>query len=93
MRNSLQGEQLHPVEWVAGIVFLFAAEGHKKPVSDEVDIVTHEARIHADELARQRVCQELLLDLNSLSDNFRYPLCWQWIPQQPVKIPDFSARR
>jgi hypothetical protein len=60
---------LHKVKGVGGVVNLGVAQGEQQTVSNELDVLAHELGVHAEKSARQRVAKELLLDLNSLSDD------------------------
>jgi hypothetical protein len=64
-----QGDVLHEVEWVGGIVVLGVAQGQEQTVGDELNVLAHEGGVHAKKRAGKSVCQELLLNLNCLSDD------------------------
>lgn len=50
------------------------AEGEEEAVSDEFDVLLHEAGVHAQQRARQRLGQELLLDGHGLGDDVLHGL-------------------
>ena len=73
-RRSLQGEELHPVEGVGGVVVLRRAQGDQQAVRAKVDVLAHQALVHADEVHRQRLADELLLNVHCLCYNICQPL-------------------
>jgi len=66
--SYLEGDHLHPLEGVGGLVQLLVAERHEEAVGDELDVLRHERGVHANELDGQGLCHELLLDLERLRD-------------------------
>ena len=66
---ALHRDHVHKVERVSRLVNLFVAERDEQPVGDKFDVLAHEVRVHADQLDRQRVRQELLLDRDRLADD------------------------
>ena len=50
-----EGDHVHPLEWVLGIVELGDTEGVKKSVSNELDVLAHQAGVHANQLDREGV--------------------------------------
>ncbi len=64
-----QRDVLHKVEGVGRVVGLGVAKSQQQTVSNELDVLAHELSVHAKQSAWQRVTQELLLDLDSLSDD------------------------
>ena len=38
-RDSLERDELHPVEWVGGVVPLGVAQGHQQPVRHKLDVL------------------------------------------------------
>ena len=64
-----QRDVLHEVEGVGRVVDFDIAESQQQTVSNELDVLAHESSVHAKQSAWQRVAQELLLDLNGLSDD------------------------
>jgi hypothetical protein len=64
-----QRDVLHEVEGVGRVVDLGVAESQEQTVGDELNILTHEGGVHAEECAGQRVAEELLLDLDGLGDD------------------------
>ena len=65
---------------VGDMVDLLIAEGNEQTISDELDVLAHEIRIHADEGDRERLGQELLLNDNSLLDDLLHKL---WVGLSP----------
>mmetsp|Transcript_33811 Transcript_33811/g.82954 ORF Transcript_33811/g.82954 Transcript_33811/m.82954 type:complete len:368 (-) Transcript_33811:96-1199(-) len=63
---ALEGDELHPVEGVDGVVLLGHAEGHQQVVCHELDVLLHQVAVHAHQPHGQRVAHELLLDLHRL---------------------------
>jgi hypothetical protein len=64
-----QRNVLHEVEGVGRVVVLGVAESQEQTVGDELNVLTHERGVHAEQSARQRVAKEFLLDLNGLGDD------------------------
>lgn len=65
----LQRDALHEIEGVRCIVNLRVAQLEREAVRHELDILCHELRVHANQLARQSLCDELLLNLHGLAKN------------------------
>ena len=60
---------LHEVKGVGGVVVLGIAESEQQTVGNELNVLAHESGVHAEQSAGERVAEELLLNLNSLSDD------------------------
>ena len=45
---------------------------HQQTIGHEFNVLCHQLGIHADEIHRKCVCDEFLLDVNCLLDNFRH---------------------
>ena len=72
-----QGDGFHEIERVGHLVVFLIAEGEEETVRDEFDVLFHEGGVHAQQRARQRLRQELLLDGNSLGyDILHRLLAW-----------------
>ena len=50
-------------------IYLFAAEFDKKSIGDELYILLHQITIHANEVARQSIGEEVLLNTDRIHDN------------------------
>jgi hypothetical protein len=50
----LKGNHVHPLEGVLHVVELGDSEGKQKAVGNELDVLTHQSRIHADQLDWKR---------------------------------------
>ena len=66
---SGKGDVLHEVEGVGRLVVLLVAESNKETISDELNVLLHQARVHAEKSARKSLSEKLLLDLNSLGND------------------------
>jgi hypothetical protein len=64
---------------------LLAAQACEKAVRDELNVLCHEAGVHADELAIQGLADELALDLNSTADDFLHDLFGELILHHGVQ--------
>jgi hypothetical protein len=64
-----KGDVLHEVEGVGSVVELLVTERQKQAVGDELNVLAHEGGVHAEQGAGKSVSEELLLDVNSLSDD------------------------
>jgi hypothetical protein len=57
MRNTLLGEigafQRDHILRLRDVVYPVITEGHKQAVGDELDVLAHQCRVHADQLAWQ----------------------------------------
>jgi len=82
---ALHGDELHPVERILRVEDLLAAQACEKAVSDELNVLCHEAGVHADELAIQGLADELALDLNSTADDFLHDLFGELILHHGVQ--------
>ena len=51
---------------------LRVAQSHKKAIRNKLNVLAHQPSIHTNERDRERVCQEVLLDINGLCDNAVY---------------------
>eukprot|EP00965_Chrysotila_dentata_P168766 5573282-Pleurochrysis_carterae.AAC.7 len=66
---SLERDELHPVKRVGGAVELGGAERVKEAVGHKLDVLRHGARVHSDQVDRQRVAHKLLLHGHRVADN------------------------
>ena len=64
-----QGNRLHEVEGVGGVVVLLVAKSHEQAVSDKLDVLAHEGGVHAEKTTRKSISQELLLNADGLNDD------------------------
>jgi hypothetical protein len=78
---SLKTDHLHPLEWVLNLEKFWHSESKKEMVSDELDVLRHQSRVHTDQLDGQRLGDETHLDLNSLTDNGVNFLVGQFVVQ------------
>ena len=58
---------------------LFTTEFNEKSIGDKLDVLAHQFAIHSDQSARQCVRQELLLDINGLSNYVTNRLHWRFM--------------
>ncbi len=70
IRFALQGDLLHPVEGVHDMVQLAAAQGQQKSICHKLDVLRHEFGIHAHQRNAEGLTSVLLLQLNSLCNDF-----------------------
>jgi len=67
----LEGDKVHPVERVLGLIALGAAQSHQQTVGTELDVLAHELAIHPNQLHREGISDELPLDSHCiLNDGF-----------------------
>lgn len=52
---ALKRDHIHEVEGVGNVVDLGATEGDQETISDELDVLVHQNRVHANEGARQSI--------------------------------------
>lgn len=64
-----QGDVLHEVEGIGGVVVLLVAQCDQETVGNELDILGHELRVHTEQGDGESVCQELLLNSDGLGDD------------------------
>jgi len=64
-----QGNVLHEVEGVGGVVVLLVAQCDQETVGDELDVLGHELGVHTKQGDRECVSQELLLNSDGFSDD------------------------
>ena len=67
---ALKRNHIHKVEGIGGIVDLLIAKSDEQTIGDELDVLTHELGVHADEGDGESISQELLLDDDRLLDDF-----------------------
>jgi len=65
---------------------LVAAERDEQPVRHELDVLAHQRAVHADEVDRQRLGDELALNRNRLGHDRQQPLAGQLGVQQPARM-------
>jgi len=66
---SSHGDELHPVEWVFGIVDFFAAEALQQTIRHILDVLVHQTSVHANQFAIQTFADEFPLDFNGTLDD------------------------
>lgn len=64
-----EGDVVHEVEGVRGVVEFLVSESNEQSVCNELDVLAHELGVHAQEGTRKRVSKELLLNTDGLSDD------------------------
>lgn len=74
----------HPIERVGGVELLRTAKSHQQPVCAELDVLSHEAGVHADEFDGDGVADELALDLHCIAYDLVYALLVQLVHQLRV---------
>lgn len=65
----LERDHVHEIERVHHVVDLFVPERHEQAIGDEFNVLIHQDGIHADQRAREGVCQKLLFDRDGLHDD------------------------
>lgn len=66
---SGQGDGLHEVEGVGGVVVLVITELNKETISDKLNVLSHETCVHSEEVAWKGLSKELLLILDGLDND------------------------
>jgi hypothetical protein len=66
---ATQGDVLHEVEGVGGVVHLVVAESEQKTISDELNVLLHKSGVHAEKCTGQSIREELFLVHDSLGDD------------------------
>jgi len=66
---ALHGDQFHPVERILGVEDLLDAEAGEQTIGDKLNVLGHEAGVHADELAIEGLADELTLDLDGAAND------------------------
>ena len=69
-----QGDGFHEIERISHLVIFLIAEGEEEAVGDKFDVLFHKGGVHAQQRARQRLCQEFLLDSDGLGDDVLHGL-------------------
>jgi len=82
---AAEGDVLHEVEGVGGLVDLLIAEGDKETISDELNVLLHEVGVHAEKRARKSLSKELLLIYDNLGDDLLDDLLTRAVLQVRVK--------
>lgn len=78
---SLEGDHVHEVERVFVSVVLWDAELEKEAVCNKADVLVHKSRIHTDQLNGQRLCDEMVFNLDSLIDDLKDALVCELVVQ------------
>jgi len=60
---------LHEIKGIGRVVHLGVAKCQQETVGNELNVLAHEGGVHAEQSARQRIAQELLLNLDGLGDD------------------------
>lgn len=66
---ATKGDVLHEVEGVGGLVNLLVAKRDKETISDELNVLLHEVRVHAEKGTRKSLSEELLLNGDGISND------------------------
>jgi hypothetical protein len=66
---SSQGDVLHKVKGIGGIVKLAVAKSNEKTISTELDVLAHQLRVHSEKSTWQGITQELLLNGDGLGND------------------------
>ena len=82
---ALEADHLHPLEGVGGAVVRLASECPEEAVGAELDVLTHEARVHPDQLHGERVRHKLLLDFDRVRDDLHDPSLRQTVDHLGVQ--------
>lgn len=82
---SLQGNHIHEREGVLVTIVLRDAQLEQQAVSNEPDVLVHEARVHADQLDGERLSDEVALDLHGLVDDLDNALVAELVVQVLVQ--------
>mmetsp|Transcript_101880 Transcript_101880/g.265950 ORF Transcript_101880/g.265950 Transcript_101880/m.265950 type:complete len:406 (+) Transcript_101880:274-1491(+) len=85
VRLALQRDQLHPVEGIRGTKQLRVAQSRQQAIGHELDVFCHEVAVHPDEVARQRLTNELPLGLHCASDDAVHHILRQLVLQHAVE--------
>merc|ERR1712012_369388 len=78
---ALQGDVLHEVEGVGGVVEFITVELQQESVRHELDVLHHQLCIHTDQSDWKSLCEELTLDVHSVSDYLIDPLLTRLVDQ------------
>jgi hypothetical protein len=79
VRLALKGDHLHEVEGVLGAEDRLVAEGDQEAVCNELDVLRHQLRVHANQTHGERVADELLLDRHGVADDLADALLTQLV--------------
>mmetsp|Transcript_3386 Transcript_3386/g.7953 ORF Transcript_3386/g.7953 Transcript_3386/m.7953 type:complete len:458 (-) Transcript_3386:473-1846(-) len=82
---ALEGNQLHPVERVLHVVDLAAAERAAEPVRAKLDVLRHQFFVHPDQVAAERVADELFLHRNGALHDVVHDFFRQLALEHPVQ--------
>lgn len=69
VRLGRHRDELHPVKRIRRIVNLGIAQLNGEAVCAELNVLTHEFRVHANQFARQRLGNEMFFNLDRLANN------------------------
>lgn len=67
---AAQGNVLHEVKGVGGLVDLLVAESDEQTIGNKLNVLLHQCGVHAQQSTGKSLGQELLLDSDSISDDF-----------------------
>lgn len=66
---AAKGDVLHEVEGVGGLVDFLVTKSDKETISDELNVLLHEVRVHAEEGTWKSLSEELLFNGDGISDD------------------------
>mmetsp|Transcript_35383 Transcript_35383/g.88767 ORF Transcript_35383/g.88767 Transcript_35383/m.88767 type:complete len:281 (-) Transcript_35383:694-1536(-) len=82
----LEGDELHPIKGIGGMVQLLAAKGQQQTVGNKLDVARHHVCIHPHQRARQRIAHKLALQVHCLAHDLPHDLLVQLVVQQGVQV-------
>jgi hypothetical protein len=63
-------DEIHPIKRIGRVENLGTVELGEQAIRDKLDVLSHESRVHPDQLHRERIGQELLFALDCFGNNF-----------------------
>lgn len=78
---SLERNKFHPVERILCVENLILAQGNQQSIGDKLNVVGHEATVHADEVDGEGFADKLLFNGDCFGDDASKTLSRQLVVQ------------
>ena len=82
---ALEGYEFHPVEGVGAVEQLAVSEGLEEAISDKFDVLSHEVRVHANEVTGEGIADEFAFNFDGASDDFMNELLGESVLEHRVE--------
>ena len=76
---SLEGNHVHPFKWIFDVPLLWDSQAKEQTVSNKLDVLRHQTRVHTDQLNGERLGHKVSLDLDGLADDLQDAFVRQFV--------------